>query len=210
MLEVRIICPKCGLINLDYFGKGSNIYGVGDLITDPLEEKTYIKEHDGRCPGCGSAFKIVEIVENFKVLNVLFNPSKPMMKKIHNGIYPRLEEYPKYDFNTRWKRLLGEDHAFIPSQLTYEFDLNINDVFCMFGRVWTVNFKYKVLNLMGMLSARIFAVTSYQDDKRLLIIRNHYLPVLKEIDWSRDDYLDDEDELRRYKIPEGYELIISY
>ena len=161
MLEARIVCPKCGLINLDYFGKGKNIYGVGDVINEPLEEDTYMKEYDGKCPGCGSPFKIIELVEDSKVLNVLFNPSETMMKKIRGGVFPRLKEYPKYDFDTRWKKLLGEDRAFIPSQLSSDFDLNIDDAICIFGRVWTVNFKYKVLNPMGVLSAKIFAVTSF-------------------------------------------------
>ena len=41
------------------------------------------------------------------------------------------------------------------------------------------------------------------------ILRNNFIPTLKEVNWSTDSYKDDYDQFRRYKIPDDFEIIMS-
>lgn len=210
MLRLKIRCPKCGKLSFYFLGSGLENFSIGDYI-DTSKDKTYTKEHREKCPYCYEEFDVLEIVKDSRILNVLINPTKAEKEKLLYNLLPELEEYPTIKYSARASLFLGEDSEFIPSQMSTNTDIKIGDEVDFFNKTLIVTRKYKLVYEDAFGNCFTYAyIYELKCDmlKRLLIIRDGYLPVIKEVEWLTSDYTDSIDRLRRYQIPEGLEIIM--
>ena len=209
MLSLKIRCPKCGKINHYSFGDGIETFHIGDYVDDK-KDKTCLNEYKGKCLDCYEEFDVLEVIDKSKILNVLINPSKIELEKISYKLFPELEEYPDADFALRACLYLGEESSFIPSQMSVDNELNLGDVIPIFNKNLTVVKKYKLKYSTPGYSFVYAMVYELECDllKRLLILRDNYLPIIKEVIWSTDDYVDESDKMKRFCLPTDCELIL--
>lgn len=209
MIEVNVICPECGKITKYNLGDG-DIFDLGDKI-DP-NKKTDFKIHIVSCPNCDEAIYIYVLIKDGYIYNILNDLRFGQKLELENGIYPKLYNYPEYSYATRKNMFLGEESRVIPSQYSSERIFRVGKDVSFFGTDWCVLSSYKVLTPSGELFARIYKIRTFVEVKqieRLLILRNNFIPTLKEVNWSTDSYKDDYDQFRRYKIPDDFEIIMS-
>lgn len=209
MIKTKIICPKCGKISTFSFGDGK-IVDIGERISE--DDKTDFDIHVVYCPDCDKSIYVYVLIKNGRFFNILTGLGFSEKLKLENEDYPKLYNYPDYSYEIRKNMFLGEESRLIPSQYFSKKMFRFGDDIELFDKTWCVLATYKLLNTTGDLFARIYKVRTFHESKtieRLLILRDNYIPTLKQVNWSEEKYKDGDDQLKRYRIPEGYELIMS-
>lgn len=209
MFVTNITCPKCKDRHqyIWTFEKEDKRYYIGDKL-DTMD--TYAKTLTCKCLTCGKEFSIVILIQDGYIVNVFLNPRKKQLKDIDNGYYEALFNYPTQVYATRFDMLLGEDTVLIPSQYSTNLNLKIGSSTVFFDSLWLILERYKVYSEPEKLYARIYKLRTYKATQidRLLICRDRFLPILREVNWSDELYKDDEDSFHRFKIPTGYDLVM--
>ncbi|WP_286076848.1 hypothetical protein [Thomasclavelia cocleata] len=208
MLHLSIKCPECGEI-CDYVLKtpGRDVFCIGDVLGDT--SISLFRDYSKKCACCHKLFFIYELIENGRLVNILLNPSNEEVKDIQKDIFKTLKNYPDYYKPSYIKSVLyGPNTQIIPSQYSTDFLLNIGQEISFFDILWKVKASYKILDNKDNLNARIYKLTSEYFGDRLLVLRDDYLPELKEVNWDNEVPTSKLEVLKRYIIPKNCKLVI--
>jgi hypothetical protein len=209
MFVTNITCPKCKDRHqyIWTFQNEEKRYYIGDKVE---KMGTYATTLTCKCLTCGKEFRVDVLVQDGYIVNAILNPLKKQIRDIESGYYEALFNYPTKTYTERFEALLGEDTVLIPKQYQTKTELKRGSSVIVFDSLWMVLERYKVYSEPEKLYARIYKLRTYKAKiiERLLICRDKFLPVLKEVDWSDELYKDDEDSFRRFKIPTGYDVVM--
>lgn len=206
MFVVTAICPNCKKTHKYFLGHGK-AFRVRDIVGEKYE--TFINNFTESCPSCGEILTFIVSVFKGELVSININPSQDYIKDVSEAPYETCYFTDSmHNYDQRQILLLGADTEVIPYQYFLDSKFKIGDEITLFNYPWKIKESYRVVTESGCVVRLVFKVR-YSSVEKLLVLRDCYFPELKELIWSNDDFINEEDKFRRFKIPDGCELVMN-